>query len=245
MRPVPPLIGLRAGYARYQKWCDRGWRVSPQHPNQPLTKAPGAKLLNAIDKNAAILWAREVISNPSKYYILDTATTGLDHPEVIELAIIDIHGSMVINQRFKPKASIEAAATKIHGITNEMLVNCPEWNVIANRMENIVNNRTLLIYNEQFDRQAICNSYTAQYLNYPGMKSECVMQWYSQFIGECTDYRGHYRSQKLPSRDHSAIGDCLATLEVIKAMADTELETQLTDHLTASQVAEDNWARAS
>jgi DNA polymerase III subunit epsilon len=201
--------------------------------------------LNAIDKNAAILWAREIISNPNKYYILDTETTGLDHPEVIELAIIDIQGSMVINQRFRPKAWIEPGATKIHGITNEMLNNCPEWSLIADRLSTILKECTVLIYNAPYDNAAICNSYNAYGVYYPGFNSECVMQMYSQFIGDWNEHRGNYRWQKLPSGDHSAIGDCLATLEVIKAMAVTELENQLTDHLTASQVVEDNWARAS
>jgi DNA polymerase III subunit epsilon len=175
------------------------------------------------DRNAAILWARSILARAHEYYILDTETTGLDNPEVIELAIIDLKGEMIINQRFKPKASIEPGATKIHGITNEMLVNCPEWNVIATRMENIVNERKLLIYNAQFDRQAICNSYTAQYLNYPGMKSECVMRWYSQYIGEWDSRRSNYRWQKLPGGDHSALADCNATLDIINRMAQSPL----------------------
>lgn len=49
------------------------------------------------------------------------------------------------------------------------------------------------------------------------------MQWYSQFVGDWNDYYNNYRWQKLPSGDHSAIGDCRATLKVIEKMAATEI----------------------
>ncbi len=190
--------------------------------------------MNAIDKNAAILWAREIIANPNNYYILDTETTGLENPEVIELAMIDLHGSMIVDQRLRPKSWIDPSAARVHGITNEMLVNCPEWGLIADRLGTILNERTVLIYNANFDNVAICNSYNAHGVYYPGFASECVMEWFSQFIGEWNNIQGRYRWQKLPSGDHSAIGDCLATLEVIKGMAATKLETELTEHLIPS-----------
>jgi DNA polymerase III subunit epsilon len=175
------------------------------------------------DRNAAILWARSIFDRAHEYFILDTETTGLDNPEVIELAIIDPSGLMVINQRFKPKAWIEPGATKIHGITNEMLHRCPEWSVVADRLTNILTQRTLLIYNARFDNNAIFNSYNAHVVYHPLLDSQCVMQWYSQFVGDWNEYRGGYRWQKLPNGDHSALGDCLATLEVLKRMANSSL----------------------
>ena len=47
---------------------------------------------------------------------------------------------------------------------------------------------------------------------------ECAMGWYSQYVGE-PGKRGGYRNQKLPGGDHSALGDCRATLAVIETMA--------------------------
>jgi DNA polymerase-3 subunit epsilon len=44
------------------------------------------------------------------------------------------------------------------------------------------------------------------------------MGWYSQFVGE-PGKRGGYKYQKLPGGDHSALGDCRATLKVLKDMA--------------------------
>lgn len=174
------------------------------------------------DRNAAILWARSVLDRSEEYYILDTETTGLNDPEVIELAVIDIDGEMMINQQFKPKTEISLGATNIHGITNAMLALKPEWPVVGASLERDIFTRKLLIYNYVFDDQAIRNTYELHNLTPPSFQGECVMQWYSHFCGEWNEFRGSYRWQKLPGGDHSALGDCIATMEVIELMACSE-----------------------
>jgi DNA polymerase III subunit epsilon len=171
------------------------------------------------DRNAAILWARSVLDRAHEYYILDTETTGLINPEVIELAVVDLSGKMIINQRFRPSTPIEPEATNIHGITNEMLATQPEWKVGNDCLELVIFRQKLLIYNHLFDYQAIQNSYQLHSIPFGGFSGECVMNWYSQFCGEWNSFRKSYRWQKLPGGDHSALGDCIATLEIIKRMA--------------------------
>ena len=41
----------------------------------------------------------------------------------------------------------------------------------------------------------------------------------AEWVGEWNDYRGSFRWQKLQGGDHSALGDCIATLETIRKMA--------------------------
>ena len=175
------------------------------------------------DRNEAILWARSILNAPDEYYILDTETTGLTNPEIIELAMIDIQGDMVINQRFKPKGKIEDGASKIHGLTAETLKEEPSFDEVVNLLARHFCDCKILIYNAPFDTNALCCTYDAYGLSLPDLKTECVMQWYSQFCGEWNDYRGSYKWQKLPGGDHSAIGDCCATLDVIKNMARTPI----------------------
>ncbi|NJL65352.1 MAG: hypothetical protein HC903_30705 [Methylacidiphilales bacterium] len=52
-----------------------------------------------------------------------------------------------------------------------------------------------------------------------GGSIHCAMHYYSQYVGEWNDYHGNYKWQKLPGGDHSALGDCHATLKIIKQMA--------------------------
>lgn len=47
----------------------------------------------------------------------------------------------------------------------------------------------------------------------------CAMLAYSDYIGDWNDYHGNNRWQKLPGGDHSALGDCRATLAVLKQIA--------------------------
>ncbi len=47
---------------------------------------------------------------------------------------------------------------------------------------------------------------------------ECAMRRYAAYVGEPSK-RGGYRNQKLTGGDHSALGDALATLRLIKQMA--------------------------
>jgi DNA polymerase III subunit epsilon len=175
------------------------------------------------DRNKAIEWAKSILDRPNEYYILDTETTGLENPEIIELGVIDLAGNEIINQRFCPDSGISGKATQIHGLTHEILENEPEFYSIMDRLEQIVFQRQVLIYNFYFDHTAICQTYEFYNTVIPSFSGDCVMHWYSQFCGEWNEHRGNYRWQKLPGGDHSAIGDCRATLAVIKHMAESPL----------------------
>jgi len=45
------------------------------------------------------------------------------------------------------------------------------------------------------------------------------MRQFARFVGEPSKRVGGYRPQKLPGGDHTALGDVLATLRLIKVMA--------------------------
>jgi DNA polymerase III subunit epsilon len=179
------------------------------------------------DRNKAIQWAKSIIDSPNDYYILDTETTGLESPEIIQLGIIDLNGNTIINQRFNPKSQVTEGASNIHGMTNHSLQNEPPFDSIIDCLQELVFTRQLLVYNFPFDQEALMVTFRDWGYDYPTVKGECVMQWYSQFVGEWNDYRGGYRWQKLPGGDHSAIGDCKATLEVIKGIAESPLSLGL------------------
>jgi DNA polymerase III subunit epsilon len=179
------------------------------------------------DRNKAVLWAQSILNAPGEYYIVDTETTGLYDPEIIELGVIDLDGNEIINQRFRPITQISDGATNIHGLTNASLEKEPLFDSIIDCLEELVFTRKLLIYNFPYDEAAFLQTFSHHNAPCPIIKGECVMQWYSQFCGEWNDYRGGYRWQKLPGGDHSAIGDCKATLAVIKGMAESPLSLGL------------------
>jgi DNA polymerase-3 subunit epsilon len=56
-------------------------------------------------------------------------------------------------------------------------------------------------------------------LAWPFESIHCAMQRYAEWYGEWNDYFGSFRWQRLEGGDHSALGDCRATLELIRKMA--------------------------
>ena len=59
-------------------------------------------------KETAVVWAKEMLTT-ERAVILDCETTGLNG-EIIELAIIDMSGNVLFNQRFRPMTEIEMSA---------------------------------------------------------------------------------------------------------------------------------------
>jgi DNA polymerase-3 subunit epsilon len=184
------------------------------------------------DQRASIKWARKVFSNKHKYIILDTETTGLTNDdEIIQLAIIDMDGNSLFNELIKPSnnESISKKALRIHGISMLKLKDSPTFKEIAKTLRSITKGKILIAYNAAFDSRVYAQSYQfSGGFNPWGMKRkwECAMLEYARFTGEWNEYHNDYKWQKLAGGDHSAIGDSLATLELIRAMANSKLQKE-------------------
>lgn len=182
------------------------------------------------DKNQAILWARRIVEHPYNYVILDTETAGLNR-EVIDLAIIGPRGegNVIFNSRFCPLGDIEPGATAIHHLTRENLATAPTWNMKRDEIAQAIGTRTVVIYNARFDTARIFQTCQLHMVTPITFRSTCAMEWYAQFFGDWDDYHQSYRWQKLEGGDHTALGDCFATLKLIKRMAAIHLEPESYD----------------
>lgn len=187
---------------------------------------------NLSDRLAATAWAKSVLDDP-RALILDTETTGLGvFDQVVQLAVIDIHGQVLIDTLIKPTRPIPKIASSIHGITDATVADAPGFGDIYNELLMAVGGQRVIIYNKNFDVEMLHQSDQLYQL-------ECDPAWaplgqgawhalaiwedamlpYAAWCGEWNDHFGNYRWQKLPGGDHSALGDARATLAVIKRMA--------------------------
>ena len=172
--------------------------------------------------------------------ILDTETTGLDaDAEVVELAVIDCAGTVLLDTLVRPSGPVPAEAAAIHGITDAMLAGAPTWSEIHARFCDLVEGRQVVIYNREFDVRVIRQTAHRYGLPAPqgfdleldGSAVHCAMQAYAGFHGEWSEEKGQYRWQRLSAaaaqqgvtvtNAHRALGDCLMTLGVVRAMAST------------------------
>jgi len=179
------------------------------------------------DGDNAILWARGVLADPDAL-ILDTETTGLDGAsEICRIAIVNMAGECVYESLVKPWCKIPRETINIHHITNEMVKDAPGFKDVHADICKAIEGKTVITYNAEFDSRMIYQS-GKYYGGLPaiGANYQCAMLKYAEWYGEYSTYRGSYKWQRLTGGDHTAKGDCLATLELIKKMAKARLSTE-------------------
>ncbi|MDX1950459.1 MAG: DNA polymerase III subunit epsilon [Rickettsiales bacterium] len=94
--------------------------------------------------------------------ILDTETTGLDPKDghrIVEIGCIELINRLPTGKFFhhyiNPQREIGFDATRIHGITNEMVKNSPKFEEIVDDFLNFVGDSKLVIHNADFDMKFI------------------------------------------------------------------------------------------
>lgn len=165
-------------------------------------------------------WARQMLADPAAL-ILDTETTGLGSwDEIVSIAIITMQGETVYQSLVKPTIAILPEVTAIHHITNAMVLSAPTYRDIAPTIFLHCFAATLIAYGADFDRRLLAQSaYANQVVSDLAWRWEDCMRPYAEYIGEYSHRYGSYTWQKLPGGDHSALGDALACLAIIKEMA--------------------------
>jgi DNA polymerase III subunit epsilon len=183
------------------------------------------------DRAAAAHWARQLLEDD--VVILDTETTGLSvFDQIVQVAVIDRTGAVLLDTLVKPTRPIPQIAASIHGITDAMVQDAPTFGAISHALLMAIGGKRVVIYNASFDVSMLHQSDqlyqiesdpTWAPLGHDGWRGLAVwddaMGPYSAWCGDWSEYHGDYRWQKLPGGDHSALGDCRATLAVIKKMA--------------------------
>lgn len=179
------------------------------------------------DTAAAIQWAKEVLASDA--IILDCETVDLND-EIIELAIITMQGEVLFNRRFKPISKIADGATRVHGITAEMLEHEPSFAESEQELRTIFGKTSkVIIFNAAHD--FACLKITRELHHVESFaireKHSCAMKWYSQWRGRWNYEDRAYSWKPLWGGDHTALGDCRATLATIKEMAEDTDDLQL------------------
>lgn len=180
---------------------------------------------------------KDLLESDELVAILDTETTGLpssDRFQVVEISIIDKHGTVLFDRLIKPDIPIPQGAQFVHGITDEMVANAPTFADVWPDLEAILSKYSIWCYNADFDRSAIVHSAYYAKVKMPKEfsrydKWNCMMEAYAEYYGDWSSYHESYKWQQLASacQDlgvesngyHRALGDVNNTLGVMKALA--------------------------
>lgn len=172
------------------------------------------------------------IVRTGNFVVLDTETTGLDdRAEIVQIAVIDPAGKVLLDTLVRPRNTIPIEAIKIHGISNVMVKDAPQWPELLKLLVPLLGNQNVITYGMEYDRRLIHQSGAMWGISNTWTRDInwlCAMEWYAPVYGEWNEYRGNYKWQKLTSacayegvevsRAHSALGDCRMTLALLQSV---------------------------
>ena len=187
-----------------------------------------ASLIDPSDRPSAVLRARERIAGRPLY--LDTETTGLDEAsEIVEVCIIDADGASLVDTLVRPSGRIPPGATKIHGITDEMVADAPSWPEVWPAVESVIAGREVGIYNADYDLAMIrrCNARHQLQRREKNARGFCIMKLYARFAGDRKP-NGEFRWHRLEAAGEQCGIDLL---NAHRARADTLLARALLHHM--------------
>lgn len=173
------------------------------------------------ERKAAAIWAAQMLA--ANCLILDTETTSFNG-YVVQVGMVNASGKVLIDSLVNPLAPIEAGALAVHGISPAHVKDAPTFAAIHTYLAKTLPGRKVLVYNVKFDTRILGNEHQRlgcpidPYGNLYGALWLDVMVPYANFVGERDQY-GKCKWQKLPAGDHSAVGDCQATLKILREMA--------------------------
>lgn len=208
----------------------------PMRPKRLVTEKQieAGKKLTALSKlnskkGQAALKAQAWIAADALF--IDTETTGLDgNDQVIEIAVIDSRGLVLLESLLRPSVAVSLESQNIHGISAEALVNAPTWAEIAPRLHQLLKGREVVAFNHAFDSrllQQTAKAHGPDSLPWDWNYTElCAMDLAVKVFG-ATNRHGsislaeavYAAGSEWQGEAHSAAGDAQTTLALVKAIA--------------------------
>ena len=160
--------------------------------------------------------------------ILDTETTGLDEQaEIVEISVIDGRGNVLLDTLVRPSEPMppDGEAVRIHGITNDMLADAPQWPQVLPKLLEIAKGKLVIIYNADYDTRLIRQTCGKYGLPMPDLQVSCAMLYYSDWLGnsrwQSLAKAVEFTGGSFEGTPHRALTDCKAVRSVLLAIQDS------------------------
>jgi DNA polymerase-3 subunit epsilon len=125
-------------------------------------------------------WCQRALGAAHDYVILDTETTG-KYGEVVEIAILDLHGNVLLNSLLRPTEALTAESIRLNRITPAMLGKAPTLIDLWPEVQHCLQGRKIITYNAWFDSKRIAHSAGLYGLPNPDWLFYCLMVSYAEF----------------------------------------------------------------
>lgn len=165
------------------------------------------------NREASVRWARDLLASGG-FVVADFETTGLEEPDIVEAAVVGPSGDVLFRSYLRPAIPVGPEARAVHGIPDATLLDAPDIGEVHEEILRLFAGRAVVCYNAAFDGSAWRASCARRGL--PAEPGGAPVRW-EDAMGRYADFVGGL--VPLPSGDHSARGDALATLALIREMA--------------------------
>ena len=156
-----------------------------------------------------------------KFLFLDTETTGLSEPRLVQLAYHVDGESMYSCGIFKPPKPIELQAQMTHHITEEMVADAPTFQGSPDfeRLQTLLNECVLVCHNAMFDIRVLKN----EGLTVKHNLCTYLMAKKIYSLDNChkLQYLRYKQKLNVQAQAHNALGDIMVMEKLFKHMIDS------------------------
>lgn len=156
------------------------------------------------------------------YIVIDTETTGLsaqrDH--IIEISALKIKNGKIIDNYtslVNPGIMIPKSSIKIHGITDDMVVNAPTIDQVLPEFLDFIGNQPLIGHNLSFDLRFI-NSYLNENINHSLADTVLIARKKLSFLPNHKLITLIEYFELGESQEHRSLSDCVYTYKVYEKL---------------------------
>ncbi len=209
------------------------WDSSEPSPKPTPAPSPDPEPVRAASQDsrkARAPWQAETLGellDRRDVFVIDTETTGLGRrSEVLEVAVIDTTGCVLLNTVSLPQGPIPRDASDVHGLTRARLraMGARPWPAVHAELARLLENASSVIaWNAEFDRSMLEQTAARHGMILPAVPWRCAMQAEADTHGRDTAWSNLEEAAEcrgVPTSDaHSAAGDARITLAVVRRLA--------------------------
>jgi hypothetical protein len=175
--------------------------------------------------------AQEVLESDPLF--IDYETTGLSkRDKVVEVAVTDVEGRVLMSTLVNPGCHIPAEATAVNGVSDTDVVDAPMWEDIAPRLEALIGGRVVVAHNAKFEAKFTPKEWNVKWV--------CSKELADSILGKA-EYWEIMHDRRLggslearlcqcglePGPEHSAAGDDISALRLVMYLAGDDRPVEL------------------
>lgn len=173
-----------------------------------------------------------MLERPLAFIDLETTGTNVAMDRIVEIAIVKVMPDGQIHKKIKrlhPGMPIPKCSTDIHGITDEMVRDCPSFKQVANELKQFLENCDLAGYNSnRFDIPLLVEEFLRAEMPFEteDRKFIDVQKIFHMMEKRTLGAAYKFYCKKDLDDAHNAEADAMATFEVLKAQIHRYAELQ-------------------